>query len=162
MRTKRYWLMKSEPDTYGIQHLKADGITPWSGVRNFQARNFMRDDMRKGDAVLFYHSSCKEPGVYGLATVASVAYPDPTQFDGASPYYDPRATTEKPVWYLVDVKFRKVLSKPVLLSEIRATKALATMHILQPGSRLSINPVTEKEYTRILALAGVGTNGKKG
>ncbi len=138
--------MKSEPLTYGIEHLKADKKTAWTGVRNFQARNFMRDDMRVGDVVLFYHSNCKEPGVYGVAKVASKPYPDPTQFDTKSDYYDPRATTDKPIWYLVDIVFVKKLKEPILLETIRADKRLKDMIILRSGNRLSITPINSQEF----------------
>lgn len=150
----RQWLMKSEPDTYGIEHLKSDKKTPWSGVRNFQARNFMRDDMQVGDDVLFYHSSCKEPGVYGLARVASTPYADPTQFDANSPYFDARATPDKPWWFVVDVAYARTLKKPVLLKDIRANPKLSSMRILESGSRLSITPVTKKEWEELLRMAG--------
>ena len=145
--------MKSEPDSYGIGHLKNDKTTPWTGVRNFQARNYMRDDMCVGDAVLFYHSSCPQPGVYGIAKVVSKPYPDPTQFDAKSPYFEKRATKEKPMWYLVDVAFVKELAKPVLISTLREDAGTRSMQMLQKGSRLSITPVTEKEYERVVALA---------
>lgn len=145
-----YWLMKSEPESYGIDHLKAEKKTAWSGVRNFQARNFMRE-MQPGDPVLFYHSSCKVPGVYGLAKVASAPYPDPTQFDAKSPYYDPRATKEKPIWFLVDVAFVRKFKEPITLPEIRANSRLRAMLILQPGSRLSVTPVA-KEHFALLSL----------
>lgn len=148
----RCWLMKSEPDTFGIEHLSRVGTEPWSGVRNYQARNYMRDDMRIGDTVLFYHSSCKVPGIYGLATVASLSYPDPTQFDTKSEYVDIKATKEKPIWYLVDVSYVRTLQKPLTLAEIRANKELSTMMILEPGSRLSITPVTKSEYDVIQKL----------
>lgn len=147
-----YWLMKSEPDSYGIDHLKKDKKTAWSGVRNFQARNYMRE-MKPGDQVLFYHSSCKVPGVYGLAEVASLPYPDPTQFDPKSPYYDKRATKEKPIWDLVDVAFVKKFNEPITLSDIRANPALEKMIILQPGSRLSVTPVSLEHFEKILAEA---------
>lgn len=143
---KKYWLIKSEPTTYGIDHLKADKKTAWTGVRNFQARNYMRDDMRIGDQILFYHSNCKEPGVYGIAKVASIPYPDPTQFDRKSEYFDPKATKEKPIWYLVDVAFIKKLEEPVLLETIRANKRLKDMVILRPGNRLSITPVSSQDF----------------
>ncbi len=144
--------MKSEPDTFGIEHLAKAGTEPWSGVRNFQARNYMRDSMRVGDTVLFYHSSCKVPGIYGIATVASLPYPDPTQFDKKSEYIDIRATREKPIWYLVDVSYVKTLERPLTLAEIRTNKDLATMMILEPGSRLSITPVSVGEYSVIKNL----------
>lgn len=150
MKEKKYWLMKSEPETYGIDHLKADKKTAWTGVRNFLARNYMRDEMRVGDPVLFYHSSCKVPGVYGVAKVASAPYPDPTQFDSSSDYYEPRATAEKPVWYLVDIAFVKKLKEPVTLTDIRANPKLKSMVILQPGSRLSITPVASEHFAAIL------------
>jgi predicted RNA-binding protein with PUA-like domain len=154
MASQRYWLVKSEPTTYGIEHLKRDRRTPWTGVRNFQARNFMRDEMRVGDGVLFYHSNCAVPGVYGLARVASKPYPDETQFDPKSEYYDPRATRERPVWQLVDIAFSKALKAPVPLETIRATKALAGMRVLAKGNRLSITPVEPEEYAAVLKLAG--------
>lgn len=116
MKTQRnFWLMKSEPESYGIDHLKKDRKTAWTGVRNFQARNYMRE-MKPGDQVLFYHSSCKVPGVYGIAEVASPPYPDPTQFDPKSPYYEKRATEAKPIWDLVDISFLKKFDEPVTLS----------------------------------------------
>ncbi len=142
MREKQFWLFKSEPTTYGIDHLKADKKTAWTGVRNFQARNYMRDDMRIGDQILFYHSNCKEPGVYGVAKVASAPYPDPTQFDENSDYYDPKATKDKPVWYVVNVAFVQKLKSPILLETIRSDKRLQDMVILRPGNRLSITPVS--------------------
>ena len=145
----RYWLMKSEPNSYSIDHLKKDGTTAWTGVRNFQARNFMRE-MKVRDGVLFYHSSCSVPGVYGIAKVASEPYPDKTQFDAKSPYYEPRAKKEKPVWDLVDIAFVKKFDTPVTLSDIRANKKLSEMVLLQKGSRLSVTPVTAEEYKTIL------------
>ena len=144
--------MKSEPDTFGIEHLAAVDTEPWSGVRNFQARNYMRDSMRVGDTVLFYHSSCKVPGIYGIARVANLPYPDPTQFDKKSEYVDIRATKEKPIWYLIDVSYVRTLENPLTLKDIRANKELSTMMILEPGSRLSITPVSEKEYSVITKL----------
>ena len=142
----KYWLMKSEPESYSIDALKADEKTAWTGVRNFLARNYMRDEMQIGDGVLFYHSSCKVPGVYGIAKVASAPYPDPTQFDPSSDYFEPRATKEKPVWYLVDIAFVKKLKVPVTLTDIRANSKLRTMALLQPGSRLSITPIASEHF----------------
>jgi predicted RNA-binding protein with PUA-like domain len=144
---KKYWLMKSEPDECSIDDaLAAPGrATPWSGVRNYQARNFMRDEMRVGDGVLFYHSSCEEPGIAGLAEVASAAYPDATQFDRGSPYYDPKAKKESPRWFNVDVRALKK-TRLVPLAELRRHKPLATMRLLRPGNRLSITPVSEAEW----------------
>jgi predicted RNA-binding protein with PUA-like domain len=146
----RYWLMKSEPDECSIDDaLAAPGrITPWTGVRNYQARNFMRDEMRVGDGVLFYHSSCPEPGIAGLAEVASAAYPDPTQFERKSPYYDPKSTREAPRWMMVDVRALKKISL-VPLAALRRHKSLAKMWLLRPGSRLSITPVSAAEWRYI-------------
>lgn len=145
--------MKSEPDECSIDDLAAaPGQTvPWTGVRNYQARNFMRDAMRIGDGVLFYHSSCPEPGIAGIAEVASTAYPDATQFDPGSPYHDPKSSPEAPRWVHVDVKLvRKTRLLP--LKEMRATPALATMQVLRPGNRLSITPVTPEEWRAVLSL----------
>jgi predicted RNA-binding protein with PUA-like domain len=151
----RYWLMKSEPDEASIDDLAtAPAQTlPWTGVRNYQARNFMRDTMQVGDGVLFYHSSCPEPGIAGLAKVVSTAYPDPTQFDKKSPYFDPKSTQEIPRWMLVDVRFVK--KTPLIsLAALREHTELADMRVLAKGNRLSITPVTEAEWrfiTRRLA-----------
>ena len=149
----KYWLLKSEPDECSIDDvLAAPGhITPWSGVRNYQARNFMRDQMKVGDGVLFYHSSCPEPGIAGIAEVASPAYPDKTQFDRKSDYYDKDSKKEAPRWYNVDVRaLRK--TRLVSLEEMRKQKALAKMVTLRPGNRLSITPVTEAEWKHIQKL----------
>jgi predicted RNA-binding protein with PUA-like domain len=146
----KYWLMKSEPDECSIDDvLAAPGKkTPWSGVRNYQARNFMRDEMRLGDGVLFYHSSCAEPGIAGLAEIASEPYADATQFDPRSDYYDPQSAKENPRWVNVDVRaLRKTRLVP--LAELRRHKALARMALLRPGNRLSITPVTASEWRYI-------------
>jgi predicted RNA-binding protein with PUA-like domain len=145
-----FWLMKSEPDECSIDDaLAAPGrITPWSGVRNYQARNFMRDAMRVGDGVLFYHSSCPEPGIAGLAEVASSAYADPTQFDRHSDYYDAKAKRTAPRWMMVDVR-ALAKTRLVPLAELRRQKALAKMWLLRPGSRLSITPVSAAEWRTI-------------
>ena len=145
-----YWLMKSEPDEFSIDDLvrARDKTTPWFGVRNYQARNYMRDAMRPGDGVLFYHSSCEVPGIAGLAEVSSAAHPDETQFDPKSPYYDPKSTRESPRWMLVDVKLaRKTRLLP--LDELRAHAALSGMVILKRGNRLSVTPVTAAEWKAI-------------
>jgi len=142
-----HWLMKSEPDECSIDDvLAARGRrTPWNGVRNYQARNFMRDAMRVGDGVLFYHSSCAEPGIAGIAEIASAPYPDPTQFDRRSPYYDPKARLDAPRWFCVDVRaLRKTRLMPV--AEMRGAAALARMWALRPGNRLSITPVAPAEW----------------
>ncbi len=145
--------MKSEPDECSIDDLAAaPGQTvPWTGVRNYQARNFMRDAMRIGDGVLFYHSSCPQPGIAGLAEVAGTPYPDPTQFDPASPYHDPKSRPEAPRWLLRDVKLVRK-TRLLSLKEMRARPELATMRVLQPGNRLSITPVTPEEWRAVLAL----------
>ncbi|MCV2348403.1 EVE domain-containing protein [Paucibacter sp. Y2R2-4] len=146
-----YWLMKSEPSECSIDDLELapNQTVPWIGVRNYQARNFMRDQMRIGDGVLFYHSSCLAPGIAGLATVASEAYPDATQFDPSSPYFDAKASLESPRWLHVDVKFGKK-TRLLSLAELRADPALQSLRVLQPGSRLSITPVTPTEWQMLL------------
>jgi len=146
----KYWLMKSEPDECSIDDvLAAPGKkTPWSGVRNYQARNFMRDEMRAGDGVLFYHSSCAEPGIAGLAEVASAPYPDASQFDAKSDYFDGKSPRDAPRWINVDVRaVRKTRLVP--LAELRKHKALAKMALLRPGNRLSITPVSAAEWRYI-------------
>jgi len=157
----KHWLMKSEPDTFGIDDLKARKTEPWSGVRNYQARNFMRDGMSRGEQAFFYHSSCAEPGIYGILEIASAAYPDPRQFDRKSPYYDAAATREQPRWFLVDVRYRRHLRRPILLEELRQhAAALKGLKLLAPGSRLSVQPVGAPHWDYILALenesAGTG------
>jgi predicted RNA-binding protein with PUA-like domain len=146
----KYWLMKSEPDECSIDDvLKAPGQkTPWSGVRNYQARNFMKNDMSVGDGVFFYHSSCPEPGIAGLAEIASKPYVDKSQFDSASPYFDPKSRKDDPRWVNVDVRATKK-TRLVPLEELRRHKALAKMITLRPGNRLSITPVTEAEWKYI-------------
>ena len=149
----QYWLMKSEPAECSIDDVvRAPKHTvPWTGVRNYQARNFMRDVMHVGDGVLFYHSSCAQPGIAGIAEVASPAYPDESQFDPKSPYHDPKSTRDAPRWVHVDV--RLVRKTPLLtLQAMRNTPALASMRVLQRGNRLSITPVTSKEWRSVLDL----------
>jgi predicted RNA-binding protein with PUA-like domain len=148
-----YWLMKVEPDTYSIDDLARDKVYAWDGVRNYQARNFMRDDMRVGDKVLFYASNAKPSGVVGLAKIASAPRADPTQFDRSSHYFDPKATAENPRWVLVDVAFVKKFTRSVALAEIKLDPALEGMLLVRPGQRLSIQPVTRKHYERIVQLA---------
>lgn len=150
----KYWLMKSEPDVFSFADLKKrpKKTEPWNGVRNYQARNFMRDEMSPGDLILFYHSSCPIPGVAGIAKVASESYPDSTQFDPESEYFDPKATLEKPRWFLVDVAFEQDLDFHVALEEIRQHKKLEDMRLLKPGNRLSILPVTREEFEYIKKL----------
>ena len=149
----RYWLMKSEPDEFSIDDLAAaPGRTvAWFGVRNYQARNFMRDQMRLGDQVFFYHSSCPQPGVAGLATVSRQAYPDTTQFEPKSKYFDAKATPEAPRWFNVDVKLRRK-TRLISLDELRMHPELARMRVLQRGNRLSVTPVDPAEWEFILGL----------
>lgn len=148
----KYWLMKSEPDVFSIDHLKTKKKSGWDGVRNYQARNYMRDDMSVGDMILFYHSSCEVPGVAGLARVCKKSHPDPTQFESSSDYYDPKSTKENPRWFMVEVEFVEKFDRVVTLAELKSKKELENMPVVQKGSRLSINPVTEKEYNLILAM----------
>jgi predicted RNA-binding protein with PUA-like domain len=147
----KFWLFKSEPSQYGIDDLARDGVTAWTGVRNYQARNFMRDAMRPGDRGFFYHSGCAEPGIAGIVEVAKQAYPDPTQFDRKSRYYDSGASRDEPRWLNVDVRF-VAKSRVVGLAELRGQKALRNMQVLQRGNRLSITPVTAAEWECILRL----------
>jgi predicted RNA-binding protein with PUA-like domain len=146
-----YWLMKSEPDEVSVDDALAapKATVPWTGVRNYQARNFMRDGMRVGDGVLFYHSSCAEPGIVGIARVASTPYPDPTQFDRKSPYYDPASKPESPRWLLVDVQVLRK-TRNLTLPELRADPELEDLVVLRKGNRLSITPVEPKHWKRIL------------
>ena len=147
----RYWLIKSEPTTYGIEHMRRDKKTSWTGIRNYQARNFMRDQMQVGDQAFFYHSNCDEPGIVGIAEVASAPYPDPTQFDPKDDYYDPKSTPEAPRWHHVDVR---LVEKTRLLGlpELRTIPELASMRVLQKGNRLSITPVSAAEWRKITSL----------
>ena len=147
-----YWLMKTEPDEFSIDDLRSRKVEPWSGVRNYQARNYMRDGMRKGDGVLFYHSSCEVPGVAGIAEVASAAYPDPTQFDPDSDYFDAASQRDAPRWLLVDVKFKRKLERIITLAELKQRKALKDMVLLRPGNRLSVSPVSAAEWKDVLSL----------
>lgn len=144
--------MKSEPDVFSIDDLKRMKKSGWDGVRNYQARNFMRDDMKLDDIVLFYHSNAAIPGVAGLAKVSKTGIPDPTQFDPKSEYYDPKATKENPRWIMVEVEFVAKFDRVIALSELKETKGLEGMPLVQKGSRLSINPVTEKEFKIISDL----------
>jgi len=151
---KRYWLMKSEPDDFSIDDLARVGTEPWTGVRNYQARNFMRDGMRVGDGVLFYHSNADVPGIYGIAEVASTAYPDPSQFKKSSKYYDEKATEETPRWFLVDVGYVRTLVHPIPLAEIREHSAALgeEFALIRKGARLSVLPVTSAQWKLLLSL----------
>lgn len=151
--SKKYWLMKSEPDVFSIDDLKKDKTTLWEGVRNYQARNFMTKEMSVGDEVLFYHSNAKPPGIAGLAKVSKPAVADPTAFDKKSEYYEPKATPERPIWECVEVKFVEKFKTFLSLEELKTHKALANMILLKKGTRLSIQPVSLKEFDYICKLA---------
>lgn len=150
-----YWLMKSEPEVFGIEHLaRAKRHTsPWDGVRNYQVRNMLRDAMQVGDLAFFYHSSCTVPGIAGTMKISRTGYPDHTALDPENHHYDPRSTQEKPIWYMVDVTLVERFEHVVTLAELRADPALEGMLILRPGNRLSITPVTAKHWRYILRCA---------
>jgi len=149
-----YWLMKSEPEVFGIEDLKTKPkqTEHWDGVRNYQARNMMRDDMKKGDLVFFYHSNCKEPGIVGIAEIVKEGYPDFTAFDSQQKYYDEKSDPQNPRWYMVDVKFKRKLKRTITLEELKQVKALQDMPLVKRGNRLSIMPVTAKQWEMILSL----------
>jgi predicted RNA-binding protein with PUA-like domain len=147
-----YWLLKSEPDAYSIDDLERDGREPWDGIRNYQARNMMRDDMKVGDQAFFYHSSCQVPAIVGIVKIASKAYPDPSQFDRRSKYYDPKSSEEAPRWMLVDVAFKRKLARPIPLTELKAHPGLDDFLLTKRGNRLSIFPVDKKHWDLILGL----------
>jgi len=150
-----YWLIKSEPNDFSIDDLKerSDKTEPWDGVRNYQARNFMRDDMRPGDEIFFYHSNCKVPGIVGIATVASEPYPDPKQFDSESKYFDPKSDPDDPRWILVDVKYQRHTRRVIPLAEIKENAdALGDFALTRKGNRLSIMPVTETQWRFLLEM----------
>ncbi|WP_313912530.1 EVE domain-containing protein [Tahibacter sp.] len=148
----RYWLMKSEPEEFSIDALKKKKLEPWNGVRNYQARNYMRDDMKVGDGVLFYHSNCDEPGVVGLAEIRSEAHPDPSQFDPRSDYYDAGSKREEPRWLLVDVGYTRTLKRTITLAELKDKPQLQDLALVKKGNRLSVLPVSKKEWDFILSL----------
>jgi predicted RNA-binding protein with PUA-like domain len=153
----RYWLMKSEPDEFSIDDLARakNRSTAWFGVRNYQARNFMRDQMKVGDRAFFYHSSCPEPGIAGIVEISAPAYPDATQFDRKSPYFDPKSAKDAPRWVNVEVTFVEK-TRLVSLAELRSDPALARMRVLQRGNRLSITPVDPAEWSHVVKLAKRG------
>ena len=147
-----YWLMKSEPGEYSIDDLERDQTEPWDGIRNYQARNHIRDDMQIGDLVFFYHSSCKEPAIVGIAKISSAAYPDPTQFDPKSHHYDEKSTEEDPRWMLVDVAFKRKLRRPITLTELKENKDLRDFRLTMRGNRLSVFPVSPAHWEFVLGL----------
>ena len=151
---RRYWLMKSEPDTFSIDDLQRVGVEPWNGVRNYQARNYMRDGMKTGDGVLFYHSNTAVPGIVGLAKISSEAYPDPTQFDPKSDYHDPKSSREEPRWLLVDVAFERKLKRTISLDEIKARSEQLgeDFALIRRGNRLSVLPVSAAQWKVLLAM----------
>ncbi|MBK8397142.1 MAG: EVE domain-containing protein [Leptospiraceae bacterium] len=152
----QYWLFKSEPDVFSIEDLKKskNGTASWEGVRNFQARNFLRDDVKKGNLVLFYHSRVEPMAVAGVVEVVKEGYLDHFAFDPDSKYYDPKSKKDKPQWYMVDVKFKSMFKNPVTLKAIKTYKELSKMRLIQKGSRLSIQPITKEEFDFIVKLGG--------
>lgn len=157
---KQYWLMKSEPDVYSIDDLRADGTCFWEGVRNYQARNLLRDQIKKGDGVLFYHSNARPPGVAGVAKVVRPGYPDHTAFDPESPYYDPKSDPESPRWFMVDVAFVEAFAEIIPLSVLQATPELDDMMVTKKGMRLSVQPVSPQEWKIVLALGRKAGKGR--
>jgi predicted RNA-binding protein with PUA-like domain len=155
---RRYWLFKTEPSAFSLDDLKAapGAVAPWDGVRNYQARNLLRDEVRVGDGVLFYHSSTDPVGVVGLAEVVRAGYPDPTAWDPGSAHPDPRSTPESPRWYMVDVRYVRHFPRTVTLAELKRAPALKSMKVVQRGMRLSIQPVTAREWAAVLKLAEGG------
>ncbi len=151
---RRYWLFKSEPEAYSYQDLERDGVAEWDGVRNYQARNMLRDDIQEDDGVLFYHSSTAELGVVGTATVVRAGYPDHTAWDPNSEHPDPKSTPENPTWYMVDIKPTGRLAGPVTLESMRTAPELREMMLLRRGMRLSIQPVTEEEWKVVCRMGG--------
>lgn len=162
-RTVKYWLLKSEPESFSIQHLAKcpNQTTCWDGVRNYQARNFMRDEMQVDDLVLFYHSNADPPAVVGTATVVSQAYPDHTAWDKKDHHYDPKASPENPIWQMIDIRLKEIFPQPLSLDSLRGISALKDMELLRKGSRLSVQPVRKSEFDCILKLAHPSGKGKK-
>jgi predicted RNA-binding protein with PUA-like domain len=156
-RAKRYWLMKSEPNVYSIADLQRDGHTCWDGVRNYQARNFMRDEMRVGDEIFFYHSNAQPMGIYGVAKVVREAYPDHTAFEPSDPHYDPKSDPANPTWMMVDVGYVGTFREPITLATLKQTAKLEKMLVIQRGSRLSVQPVTPEEWDVVMRLGKLVT-----
>lgn len=152
----RYWLVKSEPGVFPIDDLAKlkKQTTCWDGVRNYQARNYIRDEMKTGDRVLFYHSSTKMPAVAGVCKVVKEGYPDHTAFDPKDKHYDPKSKKENPVWFMVDIKLEEMFAKPVTLNSIKLNKKLSGMKLVQPGNRLSVMPIEKAEYEEIILMSG--------
>ena len=152
----KYWLMKSEPDVYGIDHLRAEKrkTDHWDGIRNYQARNFMRDEMKKGDLAFFYHSNCEEPAIVGVIEIVREGYPDHTAFLSNEKYFDAKSDPDNPRWFMVDVRFKKKFKKPVSLKALKGERLLAQMRLVQRGNRLSILPVAANEWKYILKMTG--------
>ncbi len=148
----QYWLLKSEPESYSIDDLKRDKKTYWDGVRNYQARNFLRDKIQKGDQVFFYHSNAEPSGIAGVAEVLRAGYPEPSQFDSKSKYYDPKSSPEDPIWFTVEIAFCQKFPDIIPLDSLRKIKALSDMPLLQRGQRLSVQPVAAKHWKGVLAL----------
>jgi len=157
-RSRKYWLLKTEPESFSIQDLAKcrQQTTYWDGVRNYQARNFLRDELQVGDGVLFYHSNADPPAIVGTAEVVTAGYPDHTAWDKNDSHYDPKSTPEKPLWYVVDIRLVEIFAEPLPLEDLRAVKSLAKMELLRKGSRLSVQPVTATEYQAVLKLAQPG------
>jgi predicted RNA-binding protein with PUA-like domain len=148
----QYWLMKSEPSEYSIDHLKRDKVEHWDGVRNYQARNMMRDQMKIGDLAFLYHSNCDEIGIVGVMTIHKESYPDHTAFDPKDKHYDPKSDSDKPRWFMVDVKYKRKMKRVISLQELRETKGLEDMALVRKGNRLSVMPVSEDEWNLILTM----------
>lgn len=148
----QYWLMKSEPSEYSIDHLKRDKVEHWDGVRNYQARNMMRDQMKIGDLAFLYHSNCDEIGIVGVMTIHTESYPDHTAFDPKDKHYDPKSDPDKPRWFMVDVKYKRKMKRVISLQELRETKGLEDMALVRKGNRLSVMPVSEDEWNLILTM----------
>ena len=148
----QYWLMKSEPDTYSIDDLQSFGVDHWDGIRNYQVRNFFRDQMQVGDQAFFYHSNCKEPGIVGTMEIVSKAYPDHTAFDPSEKYFDSKSDLENPRWLMVDVRYIRHLDRMITLGELRQQKQIADMKLLQRGNRLSVLPLSKMEWQYILEM----------
>ncbi len=147
-----HWLLKSEPSEYGIDDLKRERVDHWDGIRNYQARNMIRDEMKKGDLAFFYHSNCVEPGIVGIMKIVRDAYPDHTAFSPQEKYYDPKSDPDKPRWFMVDVRYQRKLKRTISLKELRTHPNLADLALLRKGNRLSVMPVTQQQWAFILSL----------